>query len=165
MADAFIHPLAFVCGDVVFGAGASVWPFAVVRGDNERIVVGAGSNVQDGAVLHADPGLPCTLGARVSVGHRAVVHGATIEDEVLIGMGALVLNGAVIGTGSVVGASAVVREGMIVAPGSLLVGVPARLVRLVTDAERARIARTAAAYVRLQARHQAGDFPRLASPG
>ena len=162
--DAFIHPLAFVCGDVRLGAGASVWPFAVVRGDNERIVVGAGSNVQDGAILHADPGMPCTLGARVSVGHRAVVHGATIEDEVLVGMGALVLNGAVIGTGSLVGAGAVVREGTIVAPGSLLVGVPARLVRAVTDEERARIARTAAAYVALQASHRAGTFPQHRGP-
>ena len=159
MADPFIHPLAFVCGDVRLGAAASVWPFAVVRGDNERIVIGPESNVQDGAVLHADPGLPCTLGARVSVGHRAVVHGATVEDEVLVGMGALVLNGAVIGTGSIVGAGAVVREGAIVAPGSLLVGVPARLVRAVTDEERARIGRTAAAYLRLQQRHRAGDFP------
>jgi carbonic anhydrase/acetyltransferase-like protein (isoleucine patch superfamily) len=162
--DAFVHPLAFVCGDVVLGAGASVWPFAVVRGDNERIVIGAESNVQDGAVLHADPGVPCTLGARVSVGHRAVVHGATVEDGVLVGMGAVVLNGAVIGAGSIVGAGAVVREAMVVAPGSLLVGVPARVVRALTDDERTRIDRTAAAYVRLQARHRAGDFARLVSP-
>ena len=164
MSDAFIHPLAFVCGDVVLGAHASVWPFAVVRGDNERIAIGAGSNVQDGAILHADPGLPCTLGERVSVGHRAVVHGATVEDEVLVGMGALVLNGAVLGAGSIVGAGAVVREGMVVAPGSLVVGVPARLVRPVDDAEHARIRRTADAYVRLQARHRAGAFPRHLSP-
>ena len=164
MADPFIHPLAFVCGDVRLGADASVWPFAVVRGDNERIVIGPESNVQDGAVLHADPGLPCTLGARVSVGHRAVVHGATVEDEVLVGMGALVLNGAVIGTGSIVGAGAVVREGMAVPPGSLLVGVPARLVRAVSEAERTRIARTAAAYVALQARHRAGAIRRHVQP-
>ena len=103
---AFVHPLAFVCGDVVLGAGASVWPYAVVRGDNDRITIGAESNVQDGAVLHADPGLPCVLGERVSVGHRAVVHGAIVEDEVLVGMGALVLNGARIGSGSIVGAGA-----------------------------------------------------------
>ena len=164
MGDAFIHPLAFVCGDVVLGAGASVWPFAVVRGDNERIAIGAGSNVQDGAILHADPGLPCTLGARVSVGHRAVVHGATIEDEVLVGMGALVLNGAVIGAGSIVGAGAVVREGMVVPPGSLLVGVPARLVRAVDEAERERIRRTARAYLALQVRHRDGAFPARVSP-
>ena len=155
----FIHRLAFVCGDVVLGAGASVWPFAVVRGDNERIVVGAASNVQDGAVLHADPGVPCTLGARVSVGHRAVVHGATVGDEVLVGMGALVLNGAVIEEGSLIGAGALVREGMRVPAGSLVLGVPGRVVRAVTDDERARIRRTAAAYLRLQGRHQGGDFP------
>jgi carbonic anhydrase/acetyltransferase-like protein (isoleucine patch superfamily) len=155
----FVHPLAFVCGDVALGEGASVWPFAVVRGDNERIAVGADSNVQDGAVLHADPGLPCVLGARVSVGHRAVVHGATVHDDVLVGMGALVLNGAVLGTGSVVGAGAVVREGTVVPPGSLVVGVPGRVARETTAEERARIARTAAAYVRLQARHRAGEFP------
>ena len=155
----FIHPLAFVCGDVTLGAGASVWPFAVLRGDNARIVVGDGSNVQDGAVLHADPGLPCLLGAHVSVGHRALVHGATVEDEVLVGMGALVLNGAVLGTGSLVGAGAVVREGMVVPPRSLLVGVPARIVRATTDDELARVRRTAGSYLRLQARHRAGEFP------
>ncbi len=159
MADAFVHPLAFVCGDVTLHDGASVWPFAVLRGDNERIVVGEGSNVQDGAVLHADPGLPCVLGARVTVGHRAVVHGATVEDDVLVGMGAVVLNGAVLGTGSLVAAGAVVREGMVVPPGSLVAGVPARLVRATTDDERARIRRTAEAYLRLQARHRAGEFP------
>jgi carbonic anhydrase/acetyltransferase-like protein (isoleucine patch superfamily) len=159
---AFLHRLAFACGDVALGAGASVWPFAVLRGDSARIVVGASSNVQDGAVLHADPGLPCTLGVRVSVGHRAVVHGATVEDEVLVGMGALVLNGAVLGEGSLVGAGAVVREGMRVPPGSLVVGVPGRVIRAVTDDERARIRRTAEAYLRLQARHRAGEFASLA---
>jgi carbonic anhydrase/acetyltransferase-like protein (isoleucine patch superfamily) len=155
----FVHPLAFVCGDAVLGPGASVWPFAVVRADNERITVGAESNVQDGAVLHADPGVPCTLGARVSVGHRAIVHGATVHDDCIIGMGAIVLNGAVVGAGSIVAAGALVREGQVVPAGSLVVGAPARVVREVTDADRARIHRTAAAYVRLQARHRAGEFP------
>ncbi|MDF1502944.1 gamma carbonic anhydrase family protein [Roseisolibacter sp. H3M3-2] len=157
----FVHPLAFVCGDVTLGEGASVWPFAVIRGDNERIVVGDESNVQDGAVLHADPGLPCVLGARVTVGHRAVVHGAVVADDVLVGMGALVLNGATLGAGSIVGAGAVVREGMAVPPGSLVVGVPGRVVRATTEEERGRIARTAEAYVRLQSRHRAGEFTRL----
>jgi carbonic anhydrase/acetyltransferase-like protein (isoleucine patch superfamily) len=161
----FIHPLAFVCGDVTLGAGASVWPFAVLRGDNERIALGDASNVQDGAVLHADPGLPCVLGAQVSVGHRAVVHGALVEDAVLIGMGALVLNGARIGTGSIVGAGAVVREGMVVPPDSLLVGVPARVIRTTTDEERGRIARTAHSYLRLQARHRERAFPPLHGAG
>ena len=156
---AFVHPLAFVCGDVVLGPRASVWPYAVVRGDNERITVGAGSNVQDGAVLHADPGVPCTLGARVSVGHRAVVHGATVHDGALVGIGAIVLNGAVVGSGALVAAGALVREGMHVPPDSLVAGVPARVVRALSEAERERLARTAEAYLRLQRAHAGGAFP------
>jgi carbonic anhydrase/acetyltransferase-like protein (isoleucine patch superfamily) len=153
---AFIHPLAFVCGDVSLGARASVWPFAVIRGDSDHIALGTESNVQDGAVLHADPGLPCTIGARVTVGHRAIVHGATVEDDCLIGMGAIVLNGARIGRGSIVGAGAVVREGMVVPADSLVLGVPGKVVRATTEADRAGIARGAAAYVRLQGEHAAG---------
>lgn len=161
---AFVHPLAFVCGDVALGPRASVWPFAVLRGDNDRVAVGAGSNVQDGAVLHADPGLPCVVGAGVSVGHRAVVHGARVGDGALVGMGALVLNGARVGAGALVAAGAVVREGLEVPAGTLAAGVPARVVRALTDDERARLARTAAAYLRLQARHAAGEFPPLRAP-
>ena len=161
MSDApFIHPLAFVCGDVTLGARASVWPFAVIRGDNERIALGEEANVQDGAVLHADPGLPCLLGARVSVGHRAVVHGARVDDGALVGMGALVLNGAHVGAGALVAAGAVVREGFAVPPGVLAAGVPARVVRALTPDEVERLARTAAAYVRLQQRHARGEVPR-----
>ena len=156
----FVHPLAFVCGDAVLGARASVWPFAVVRADSDRITIGEESNVQDGAVLHADPGVPCALGARVSVGHRAIVHGATVHDDCIVGMGAVVLNGAVVGAGSIVGAGAVVREGQIVPPGSLVVGAPARVVRAATDADGERIRRAAAAYVRLRARHAAGEYAR-----
>jgi carbonic anhydrase/acetyltransferase-like protein (isoleucine patch superfamily) len=165
-ADApFVHPLAFVCGDVALGARASVWPFAVLRGDNDRIAVGDESNVQDGAVLHADPGLPCVLGARVSVGHRAVVHGARVDDGALVGMGALVLNGAHVGAGALVAAGAVVREGFAVPPGVLAAGVPARVVRALTPDERERLARTAAAYVRLQQRHARGEVPRRYAGG
>ena len=163
--SAFVHPLALVCGDVTLGARTSVWPMAVVRGDTERIVLGAECNVQDGAVLHADPGVPCLLGARVSVGHRAVVHGARVDDGALVGMGAIVLNGAHVGAGAIVAAGAVVREGMAVAPGTLVAGVPARVVRAVTAEEGARLARTAAAYVRLQARHAAGAVPAHRVPG
>jgi carbonic anhydrase/acetyltransferase-like protein (isoleucine patch superfamily) len=162
---AFVHPLAFVCGHVTLGARASVWPFAAVRGDNERIVVGAECNVQDGAVLHADPGVPCVLGARASVGHRAVVHGARVGDGALVGMGALVLNGAHVGAGALVAAGAVVREGFVVPPGVLVAGVPARVLRELTADEAARLARTADAYVRLQARHRAGEFPWIGVPG
>jgi carbonic anhydrase/acetyltransferase-like protein (isoleucine patch superfamily) len=157
--SAFIHPLAVVLGDVTLGARVSVWPTAVVRGDSDVIAIGAESNVQDGAVLHTDPGLPMRIGARVAIGHRAIVHGATVEDDVLIGMGAILLNGCHIGRGSLVAAGAVVREGVHVAPDSLVVGVPGRVVRETTDAERARIARTVAAYVALQERHRAGEFP------
>ena len=162
---AFIHPLAFVCGDVVLGARVSVWPTAVVRGDTATITIGDESNVQDGAVLHADPGVACTLGRRVTVGHRAVVHGASVHDDCLIGMGAVVLNGVVVGESSVIGAGAVCPEGMRIPPGSLVLGVPARVVRAVDEHARARIVRGADTYVRLAERHAAGEFPRIDSVG
>ena len=157
---AFIHPLAFVCGDVDLGPRVSVWPYAVIRADNDRIVIGADTNVQDGAVLHTDPGLVCALGARVVVGHRAIVHGATVEDDVLVGMGAIVLNRAVVGAGSVVGAGALVPEGKVIPPGVLVLGAPARVVRATTEADRAGVRRAAQAYVALQRRHAAGEVPR-----
>lgn len=157
---AFIHPQAIVLGDVSLGPRASVWPTAVLRGDSDRIVVGAESNVQDGAVLHADDGLPAIVGDRVAIGHRAIVHGAVIEDECLIGMGSVVLNGARVGRGSIIGAGAVVTEGMHVPPGSLVLGVPARVVKETTPAMRTRIAGTVAAYLELQDRHRRGEFPR-----
>jgi carbonic anhydrase/acetyltransferase-like protein (isoleucine patch superfamily) len=156
----FIHQDAVVLGDVVLGDNVSVWPTAVIRADTDRITIGADSNVQDGAVIHVDPGVPCTIGARVTIGHRAVVHGATIEDDCLIGIGAIVLNGAVIGRGSLVGAGAVVREGMVVPPNSLVLGVPAKVVKPVDDAMRARIGHGAGAYVELAARHARGEIPR-----
>ncbi len=158
--SAFIHPLAFVCGSATLGPRASVWAYAVVRADNDPIVIGADTNVQDGAVLHTDPGLVCSLGDRVVVGHRAIVHGATVHDDVLIGMGAVVLNRAEIGSGSIIGAGAVVSEGTIIPPNSLVMGVPARVVRATTDEQRAGIRLGVRAYVDLQTRHAAGEFPR-----
>ena len=152
---AFVHPLAFVCGDAVLGARASVWPFAVIRADNDRITVGAESNVQDGAVLHADPGVPCTLGARVSVGHRAIVHGATVHDDCIVGMGAIVLNGAVVGEESIVAAGALVPEGMQVPPRSVVMGAPAKVKREVTEEERAGLRRYAENYVRYKDEYRA----------
>ncbi len=134
---AYIAPGAYVVGWVEVGEGASIWFGAVVRGDVERVVVGPGSNVQDGAVLHADPGMPCLLGPRVTVGHRAVVHGALVEEGALIGMGALVLNGARVGAQAVVGAGAVVPPGMEIPPGHLALGVPARVVRPIEPMENA----------------------------
>ncbi|ADH62837.1 MAG: gamma carbonic anhydrase family protein [Deinococcota bacterium] len=125
--SAFVAPEAVVIGQVEVGEGASLWFGAVARGDAEKIVIGAGTNVQDGAILHADPGDPCLLGKNVTVGHRAVVHGATVEDGALIGIGAVVLNKAKIGKGAVVGAGALVPMGMEVPGGTLVVGVPAKV--------------------------------------
>lgn len=155
---AFVHPAAHIIGDVTLGARVSVWPTAVLRGDTDAIVVGDDSNVQDGCVLHVDQGVPCTVGSRVAIGHRAIVHGSTVEDDCLIGMGAVLLNGVVVGRGSIVGAGAVCREGMIVPPGSLVLGVPGRVTRMTTDAERERIRRTVESYVRLQNEHRRGAF-------
>ena len=160
----FIHDLAFVTGDVHLGDKVSVWPFAVIRADTDRVEIGDETNVQDHCVIHVDAGVPVSIGARCALGHRAIVHGATIEDDCLIGMGAIVLNRARIGRGSIVAAGAVVREGQEVPPGSLVAGVPARVLRLTTPDERERIARTVASYVALQGRHAAGEFPRREYP-
>ncbi|MFC4453003.1 gamma carbonic anhydrase family protein [Deinococcus sonorensis] len=126
---AFLAPSADLIGRVTVGAQASVWFGAVLRGDTERITVGDGSNVQDGAVLHADPGFPCVLEPGVTVGHRAVVHGAICEAGSLVGMGAVLLNGSRLGAGAVLGAGALLPEGQAVPAGMLAVGVPARVVR------------------------------------
>ena len=155
---AFIHPSAIVLGDVTLGARVSVWPTAVVRGDSDAIVIGEDSNVQDGTVVHVDEGVPTTIGKRVAIGHRAIVHGATIEDDVLIGMGAILLNGSRIGTGSIVAAGAVVTEGKRIPENSLVIGVPGRIVRQTTQDERERIKRTVEAYLELQEQHRAGKW-------
>ena len=123
---AWVSPHAYVRGTVALGADCSVLPMAVVRGDNGVIRVGARVNIQDGAVLHADPDAFLTIGDDVSIGHRAIVHGCTVHDKVLIGMGAIVMDHAVIGSGSVIAAGAVVTQGTVVEPGSLMAGVPAR---------------------------------------
>ncbi len=152
-ADVFIHDTAVVIGRVHLGDRASVWPTAVIRGDVEEISVGCDTNVQDGAVLHADPGMPCTVGDRVTIGNRATVHGCTVGDECLIGIGATVLNGARIGSQSIIGAHALVPEGMEIPSGVLVVGVPAKVRRDLTDEERAGLAAQAARYVANAARH------------
>ena len=126
-AAAWVAPTAVVIGDVRLAAGASLWPTAVARGDVCPIVVGEGSNVQDGAVLHGDPGQPVTIGADVTIGHRAVVPGATLEDGCLIGIGAIVLNGVTVGTGALVAAGSVVTRD--VPPGALVMGAPAQVKR------------------------------------
>ncbi|CAB1129276.1 Gamma carbonic anhydrase family protein [Candidatus Hydrogenisulfobacillus filiaventi] len=142
----FLAPGSFVIGSVRLAAGASVWFNAVIRADSETIEVGPDSNIQDNVVLHADPGFPCRIGAGVTVGHGAVVHGATVEDNVLIGIGAVVLNGARIGAGSLVAAGAVIPEGREIPPGSLVAGVPGRVVRSLTEEERAAIRASAREY-------------------
>jgi carbonic anhydrase/acetyltransferase-like protein (isoleucine patch superfamily) len=146
-ATAYIHPSAVVLGDVVIGAQAHVLPTAVLRG-----------NVQDGAVLHADAGVPCVVGADVTIGHRAIVHGATLDDGCLIGMGAIVMNHCRVGRGAIVGAGALCPEGMEIPPGMLALGVPARVIRATTEAEQARIARGAAGYVALGAAYADGTI-------
>lgn len=125
----FVAPDAVLAGDVELGEDVTVWYGVVARAELAPVRIGARTNVQDGSVLHADPGFDCTIGEDVTIGHRVVVHGCTIEDGALIGMGAVVLNGAVVGAGSLVAAGAVVREGQQIPPNSLVAGVPGRVVR------------------------------------
>jgi carbonic anhydrase/acetyltransferase-like protein (isoleucine patch superfamily) len=153
-ATAYIHPAAIIIGDVTLGARVSVWPTAVLRGDSDAIVVGEDSNIQDGTIVHVDPGVPCTIGARVAIGHRAIVHGATVDNDCLIGMGAILLNRVHVGSGTIIGAGAVCREGMVIPPNSLVVGVPAKVIRETTPEERERIAHTVNAYLELQVVHR-----------
>jgi carbonic anhydrase/acetyltransferase-like protein (isoleucine patch superfamily) len=155
---AFVHATAVVSGDVTLGARVSVWPTAVLRGDSDAIVIGDDSNVQDGTVIHADEGLPTHVGRRVAIGHRAIVHGSTVADDCLVAMGAVLLNGVRVGSGSIIGAGAVCREGMEIPPNSLVVGVPARVIRETTAAERERIRHTVDAYLLLQEEHRAGKY-------
>lgn len=147
--SAWVAPDAVLAGAVTLGPGASVWFTAVLRADLAEIAVGAGSNVQDGCVLHADPELPLTIGTGVSIGHRAVVHGCTVGDDVLVGMGAVILNGARIGDGSIIAAGSVVLEGTEVPAGSLVAGVPGKVRRSLSEEERAGIVHNAGAYAEL----------------
>lgn len=144
---AFVAPNATIVGRVKVEAEASVWFGCVLRGDNDPIVVGPRSNVQDLSMIHTDEGVPCTVGAGVTVGHRVVLHGATIGDGALIGIGAIVLNGARVGEQAVVGAGAVVTEGQEIPPRHLALGVPAKVVRELTDEELTRLKHAADHYV------------------
>jgi carbonic anhydrase/acetyltransferase-like protein (isoleucine patch superfamily) len=146
-ASVYIAPGAIVLGDVTLGEDSSVWFHAVIRGDTEAIRIGARTNIQDGAILHADAGLPCVLGDDVTVGHAAVVHGAVVGNRVMIGIKSVVLNGVRIGEDSVIAAGTVVPEGTEIPPGSLVMGVPAKVRGQVTDEHRARIRHAAAHYV------------------
>lgn len=146
-ASVYVAPSAVLLGHVRIGEDSSIWPTTVLRGDYAPIEIGRETNVQDGSVLHVDQDAPCRLGDRVTVGHRAVVHAATVEDDCLIGMGSVVLTGARVGAGSLVGAGAVVPEGMQIPPGSVVLGLPGRVVKAVTPRLAARIRQSAANYV------------------
>ena len=150
---AYVSPHAYVHGTVAIGADSSVWPMAVIRGDEGVISIGARCNVQDGCVLHADPDAYLTIGDAVTMGHGAIIHGCMIADEVLIGMGAVILNHARIGAGCLIGARALVTEGMVVPPGSLVLGVPGTIKPLRAD-QLERIRRNAQNYVALKALYQ-----------
>ena len=157
--DAWVAPGARLIGKVVLEPGASVWFNAVLRGDNEPIVVGRGSNVQDGCICHTDLGFPLTIGPDCTIGHMAILHGCTVGEASLVGMGATVLNGAVIGQGVLIGAGALVTEGKQIPDGTLAVGRPAKVVRNLTEEEIAGLRRSAAGYRANAGRLRAGLRP------
>ena len=152
--SAFVAAEATLIGKVVLKDGASVWPGAVIRGDNETITVGAGSNVQEGAVLHTDPGFPLDVGEHVTIGHQAMLHGCTIGDGALIGIQAVVLNGAVIGRDCLVGAGALVTEGKVFPERSLIIGSPAKAVRTLSDDDVAKLRHNAQVYTERAAHYK-----------
>jgi carbonic anhydrase/acetyltransferase-like protein (isoleucine patch superfamily) len=144
--EAFVAPTAVVVGAVTMGAESSIWYGAVARADHETIEIGERSNVQDGSTLHSDAGFPLVIGRGVTVGHRVVLHGARVDDDVLVGMGSVVMNGAHIGSGSIVAAGAVVTQGKTFPPRSVIAGIPAKVVRQATDDDLLHIQGNAAAY-------------------
>ena len=144
--SAYVAPSASVIGNALLGEHSSVWFGATLRGDNEAISIGAGSNVQDGAVMHTDPGFPLTVGAHVSVGHQAMLHGCTVGEGSLIGIQSVVLNAAVIGKGCLVGAGAVITERKVFADGTLILGAPAKVIRELSAEERENLVKIAANY-------------------
>ena len=154
--EAWVAPGALVLGDVRLARGVSIWYGCVLRSDLEEawIEVGEDSNIQDGTMVHVDPGKPCRVGARVTVGHRAVLHGATIEDDALIGMGAVILSGAVVGRGSLVAAGALVGEGVVIPPGTIAAGLPARVRREILDTDRVRMERGWRMYAAMRDLHR-----------
>ncbi|MGC1260312.1 MAG: gamma carbonic anhydrase family protein [Jannaschia helgolandensis] len=154
--DAWVAPNANVIGNVTLAEGSSVWFGSTLRGDNEPIVVGERSNVQENCVLHTDMGFPLTVGADVTVGHKAMLHGCTIGDGSLIGMGATVLNGAVIGAGCLIGAGALITEGKVIPDGSLVMGAPGKVVRELDAAARERLLLSAQGYSANAARFRKG---------
>jgi carbonic anhydrase/acetyltransferase-like protein (isoleucine patch superfamily) len=149
-ASAYVAPEATLIGKIILGENASIWPGAILRGDNEPILIGAGSNVQDGAVMHTDPGFPLTVGENVTIGHQVMLHGCTISDGCLIGIQSVIMNGAVIGKNCLVGAGSLITEGKTFAERKLIVGAPARALRDLSDDDIAKFHRAAPGYVRKQ---------------
>ncbi len=157
--ESWVAPGAVVTGRVTIGARASVWYASVIRGDLDAVAIGEETNVQDGSVVHVDRGYPAIVGARVTIGHRAVVHGCTVGDEAVIGMGAVLLSGCRVGRGALVAAGAVVREGFEVPDGAVAAGVPAKLVGTVDARLRERFAAGVDSYVGLSAAYRRGEIP------
>lgn len=155
--DSWVAPGATLIGKVRLEAGASVWFGAVLRGDNELILIGENSNVQDGTVMHTDPGSPLTIGRGVTIGHNAMLHGCSVDDYSLIGINAVVLNGARIGKHCIIGANALIPEGKVIPDGSLVVGSPGRVVRELDAAQKKMLEASAAHYVQ-NARRYARDL-------
>lgn len=150
----FVAAGARLVGNITIGEDSSVWYNAVLRADINQISIGRASNIQDGAIMHLENDLGCHVGNHVTVGHGAILHGCTVEDAVVIGMGAIVLNGAVIGSGSIIGAGAVIKEGALIPPCSLVVGIPGKIVRLLPDDTISKNIAWALKYVRLAQEHQ-----------
>lgn len=157
--DVFIAPGARIVGRVEIGRGSSVWFNTVIRGDVDEVTIGEETNIQDGCLLHEDPGCPLKIGNRVTVGHGAVLHGCTVEDGSLIGMGAIVLNGARVGKGAVVGAGALVVEGQEIPPGHLALGSPARVVRQLSAQETEKFQKLAVHYRQRAQQYRSAMFP------
>lgn len=157
--DFWVAPDANVIGDVVLETGVSIWFGCTLRGDTERLTIGAGSNVQENTVIHADPGFPVVIGANCTIGHKAMIHGCEIGDGSLIGMGATVLNGAKIGKGCLIGAGALVTEGKVIPDGSLVMGMPGKVVRDLDDDARANLLASAANYRARMRQYRAGLAP------
>lgn len=152
---AYVAPTAYVDGDVTLGPDSSVWPYCVLRGDIEAITLGEGSNIQDGTIVHLADDLGAHIGKYVTIGHRAIIHACTIEDECLVGMGATILDGAHIGTRSIIGAGALVTKGTHIPPGSLVMGIPGKVVRPLSESEQADVRHWAEKYVLVARAHAA----------
>lgn len=149
----FIAENATVTGDVSLGKDTGIWFGAVIRADNEKITIGDGSNVQDNCVVHVSAGHPANIGKNVSIGHGAIIHGCTVKDRVLVGMGSIILNGAEIGEDSIIGAGAVVPENKIIPPGSVVMGVPGKVVKEVSEDQKAHIMKNSQIYIELARRY------------